>query len=188
MFVLHEQVPSLTRNIPFFDLFLNRESIETVVLMSNNKLYNGERMMKIEEFISTMTEWCEKTNNTYDFTIGKDMSVNTRITIDEEGFIWIRACESFKRVKTTVNVCDINEFRLSDFDEECFYVICNDDTGFEVHESEFYYCIDGQPSGWGSAVEHFTEFPRGEGYREEKERLDKLVSDWGKEHKTSDNS
>ena len=129
--------------------------------------------MKIEEFIEKLSDWCEKTTNTYDFTIGKDMSVNTKITVDEEGFIWIRAYESFKRVKTTVNVRDINEFRMSDFDEKCFYVICDDYTGFEVHDSEFYYCIDGQPSGYGDAVEHFTRFPRGEGYREEKERREK---------------
>ena len=37
MFVLYEQVPLLTRNFPFVDLFLNRESIETVVLLSKQQ-------------------------------------------------------------------------------------------------------------------------------------------------------
>ena len=65
------------------------------------------------------------------------MAVNTKITVDDDGFVWIREYESFKRVKTTVNVHDISEFRRDDMDEKCFYVICNDNTGFMIERVSF---------------------------------------------------
>ena len=117
--------------------------------------------MKIDEFITLFEEWCNKTNNADDFTVGKNMQINTKLTVDEGGFIWIRENELFKRVKTTVSVDDISEFRLLGYDEECFYIICSDNSEFEVRKNECYYCIDGKPSGWGSAVEHFEKFPDG---------------------------
>jgi hypothetical protein len=114
--------------------------------------------MDYETFSSKWNEFCEKTKNDYDMKIGNDMSINTRITIDENGDVWVRAYESFKRVKTTVNLKDVVEFRWPDYREvpDSFYIICNDYSGFEVEGLEIYYCIDGQPSGDGSATEHFA--------------------------------
>lgn len=98
--------------------------------------------------------------------LGKDMSVNTRLVIDEDGFIWIRDGGSgltWNRVKTNVNVLNIVEFRASDDDYTSFFVICNDNNGFsfvaEGEAGEIYYYENGEPSGRGTAFDHFSELP-----------------------------
>ncbi len=102
--------------------------------------------MDYETFSSKWNEFCEKSNNDDDMKLGNDMSINTRITVDENGDIWVRDRNSFKRVKKAVNIKDIVEFRWDDSCEEKFYIICSDYSGFEVHENEIFYCIDGKIS------------------------------------------
>ena len=116
--------------------------------------------MKIDEFVIQCKEWCNKTRND-SVSVGKDMHVNTKVTVDEDGVIWIRVYDTFKRIKTAVNVCNIIEFRLDDWNDGCFYIICSDDTGFEVCDEEIYYCVDGRPNGWGNVEEYFKRFPDG---------------------------
>lgn len=122
--------------------------------------------MTIDEFTENMGKWLEKEELTDYYSYGTDLSVNTEITVDSDGLIWINesagdyARLSFKRLKTTVNVSKVIEFRGSLYSKG-FYIICDDDTGFELRDDGIYYYIDGEPSGWGEAYEHFTRFPDG---------------------------
>ena len=98
-----------------------------------------------------------------DCTIGEDLSVNTRITVDSDGFIHVRDRNSFKRRKTSINVQDVVEFREDDFYTRdsanyTFYIIAKNDSGLQIECSEkieIYYCENGQTTEDGTAVEHF---------------------------------
>ena len=122
--------------------------------------------MKTAEFIENMKKWVEREKLVDNYSYGTDLSINTEITVDPDGVIWINEgagnphmC-SFRRVKTTVNVSKVVEFMGHEYFNS-FYIICDDDTGFELGEDGVYYYIDGEPSGWGEAYEHFTRFPDG---------------------------
>ncbi len=116
--------------------------------------------MQINEFIEELTKWIKKYDGLEDITVGKDKTINTRIVIDDKGVIWIREGYTWNRVKTSVNVENVIEFRASDDRFVCFFVICEDNTGFAFEsDGEIYYYVDGEPSGWGSAFEHFSKFP-----------------------------
>lgn len=125
--------------------------------------------MTTQEFIENFNKYCEKGFDDVDepLTIGSDFSIDKRIVIDEAGFVWLREQQSWKRIKTSVNVNNVIEFRRAE--QECwgFYIICSDDTGFNICSEgpvadpymEIYYYLDGKPSGWGTAIEHFKRFP-----------------------------
>lgn len=64
-------------------------------------------------FVKKLKEYLPE--NIYDCKIGTDMNVNTRVVVDEAGWIWVRDTESFKRKRTSVNVQDVVEFRRDDY-------------------------------------------------------------------------
>jgi len=131
--------------------------------------------MTTEEFITKFKKFSEDCfeDACYQPTIGSDSSINTEVFIDEEGFIWLRINRSWKRVKTSVNVNNVVEFRYSDTNqygyEKEFFIICTDDTGFSVIDGAFYYCVDSEPTYhtddegckvlYHNAVEYFEQFP-----------------------------
>lgn len=47
-----------------------------------------------DAFLQKLKEYLPE--NIYDCKIGTDMRVNTRVVVDEEGWIWVRDAESFK--------------------------------------------------------------------------------------------
>lgn len=118
--------------------------------------------MKTEEFLHNLKVWLEKVGYEDLYSYGCDMNINTDITIDADGYIYIkeyagsRGEMSFRRAKTTVNVNHVVEFR-GEVSLDCFYIICDDDTGLEIYRDGIYFCIDGSPSGTGTAFEHFYE-------------------------------
>ena len=127
--------------------------------------------MDIGSFLQNLKEYMPE--NIYDCKIGTDMRVNTRVVVDEAGWIWVRDAESFKRKRTSVNVQDVVEFRRDDYYTEygTFYIITTEDNGLEFSiekgfssqlDVEIYYCEDGKLSGYGTAVEHFSQFPAGD--------------------------
>ncbi len=122
------------------------------------------KIMYIDEFIVKLAEWIKKYPCFEGTTIGKDMSINSRIVVDEDGYIWIREDHfSWNRVKTNINVSNIVEFRASDNDIVCFYIICENNDGLAFEDEgdmgEIFYYVNGEPSGWGTVVEHFKKFP-----------------------------
>lgn len=135
---------------------------------------------KFEEKIRELCEFCG-----YDwYTVGHNLEINTYITINpDDGFLWFRENEeSFRRVKTTINIFEGYTFRKEIDPKNGFYLICPDDTGLHFYSDGIYYCIDGSPSGWGTVYEHFKRFPNGKGTKEEIERSRQMVIDWAKEH------
>ena len=123
----------------------------------------GSENMSTEEFISNFNKYCA--DHIEDLpTIGTDFSIDSQVLIDEEGVIWLREWNSWKRIKTAININNVIEFRHAEREEWGFYIICADDTGLNVCQEEpegaqFYYYIHAQPSGWGPATEHFKRFP-----------------------------
>ena len=120
--------------------------------------------MKTVEFLSKFEEFCSQLKSAEcTVTAGADIRRNTRIVIDEDGYFILREAESWKRVRTSVNVADVTELRFTDSEYEPagFFIICADDTGLmiDADEDEIYYYEDGAPSGWGSATEHFRRYP-----------------------------
>ena len=106
------------------------------------------------QFIKMFQEFEEefKSEGGYPLTISSDKSIDARIIIDEDGFIWIRDYESWRRAKTPINVQNIVEFRKSEIGG--YYIICDDDTGLSI-DDDIYYCIYGAPSGRGHAFGEF---------------------------------
>lgn len=108
--------------------------------------------METKEFIKQLKEAIEETQfgtNDY-FVAGDDMSINTSLTVDPDGYLWFldgSFYENFNRIKTNINVKDIIEIRKnpSEVYFTCFWVICNDNTGlcFDPERDEVYYCKDG---------------------------------------------
>ncbi len=121
--------------------------------------------MEVKEFISKYVKFFDKVIEQYSVSIGTDFSKNYRVLIDKEGFIWIRAFKSWKRVKTSVNINNVVEFRRGVEKDEGFYIICSDDTGLEVKINAFdgdldiWYCIDGKRNDIGTAFAYFNKFP-----------------------------
>ena len=98
-----------------------------------------------------------------DMSIGDDFSVNYHILVDNDGYIHLKQKHSFLRVKTSICIENI-EFRkeLPEVSEGSFYMINeNNALFFDGDEEEFYFYENGEPSGWGSAFDHFTKFPFG---------------------------
>lgn len=117
--------------------------------------------MTKDKFINTLKKWDKEYNDGNLIVVGS-LEEDGDVIVDDKGFIWINEFESWRRVKTSVNVTNIIAFRKSRYDNT-YYIICSDDTGFMVDNgTEFYYCIDGRPSGYGSAFNHFMEFPVGD--------------------------
>ena len=112
--------------------------------------------MDFTTFKNKLTEYLPEDT---ELTIGNDFGVNYSILVDTDGYIHIRKRESFLRVKTSICIKDI-EFRKDDHDENIFYLIAgNDGLEYFPMEDTFYFCENGEPSGWGTAFEHFTKFP-----------------------------
>ena len=104
-----------------------------------------------------------------DYTTGADLNYNYYINVDNDGFIVIRDGHpgydlTLRRVRTTVNVNDITEFRKDDVWDNTFYMLDRDCCGLWFSEDGVYYIYRGEASGWGTAYEHFTKFPNNEGF------------------------
>ena len=98
-----------------------------------------------------------------DISVGDDFSVNYDVLVDKDGYIHLKKQDSFLRVKTSLCINNI-EFRkeVPEIQENSFYMINqNNALYFDGDEIEFYFYENGEPSGWGSAYEHFTKFPFG---------------------------
>lgn len=124
--------------------------------------------MNTDDFIKQLKNHFPSRYDIYDSNIGTDMTVNTRIVIDDEGWIWLRASEALKRVKTNINVKDVVEFRkddyytsLEDIGMICFYVLTSTYDGLEFRIEKglagpylnIDYIEDGELQG--DAVDHF---------------------------------
>lgn len=141
--------------------------------------------MTYQEFEKSLLEIL---NDNSDITIGNDMSVNTRITVREDGQVFITEYEGFRRVETNININDIVERRKEvDYDE--YYFIDSNDRALAVdlNEDQLYYCFDGKPSGYGPAFDHFSRFPVDENHTdaqciEEKKNLYRTMLDYAKNH------
>lgn len=69
--------------------------------------------MEKEVFIQQLMEHLP--DDVYDCKVGMDMTINSRVVVDDDGWIWVREAESFKRRKTSINVSDVVEFRRDDY-------------------------------------------------------------------------
>lgn len=114
--------------------------------------------MTVSEFVDTFKEWVERYGYSDYYTIGTDFGDNFAVLVDEDGYIFMQEYESWRRVKTSVNVKNIVEFRKG-FNDQEFFIICADDTGFSVDSDGIYFCEEGRPSGWGNAFDYFMQFP-----------------------------
>lgn len=119
------------------------------------------------EFIAVLNNYLDKTGmsdgsyyNAY-LSVGDDKSINTAVYIDEEGFIWITANESVKRIKTSINVQDVVELRYSQFGNGGgrFFVICSNYAGLDFCEGEIGYFENGYYGKFNDAFEWFTNDP-----------------------------
>jgi len=115
------------------------------------------------DFITFKQTLIEHLPEETDIYIGNDFSINYHILVDEDGYIHLKKIDSFLRVKTSISIKNI-EFRkeLPEVRENSFYMI-NEENAlfFDGDEEVFYFYENGEPSGWGSAYEHFTRFPFG---------------------------
>jgi len=116
--------------------------------------------MDFTTFKQTLIEYLPEET---DISIGNDFSINYHILVDEDGYIHLKQRNSFLRVKTSICIKNI-EFRkeVPEVQENSFYMI-NEKNAlfFDGYEEEFYFYENGEPSGWGPAFDHFTEFPFG---------------------------
>ena len=113
--------------------------------------------MTYKEFESSLKEILD---NNSSITVGNDMSVNTRITVREDGQVFISEYESYRRVETNININDIVERRKEVFGERYYFIDLNNRAlAVSIDEDEVFYCVEGKPSGYGSAFEHFITFP-----------------------------
>ena len=99
-------------------------------------------------------------------TLKTPMRINkrdrSRIVIDKQGYIWIYEENGENCVRTTVNV-ENGKFKTTGCGgAEGFYFICEDGTGLHFAEEDIFYLINSEYSGWGSAFEHFKQFPDGD--------------------------
>ncbi len=113
--------------------------------------------MTYQEFAASVKEILQDDSP---ITVGNDMTVNTRITVREDGQVFITEADSFRRAETNININRITE-RRKETDWAFYYFIDDADRALAIdtEENEIYYCYHGQPSGWGSAFQHFTRFP-----------------------------
>ena len=118
------------------------------------------------EFISLLEEYLEKTGmscGNWDafLSVGDEENRNTTIYVDKEGFVWITADESVKRVKTSINVQDVIELRYSQYgsDDGRFFVICSNYEGLDFCEGEIGYFANGYYGDFHDAVDWFTANP-----------------------------
>ena len=95
-----------------------------------------------------------------DISIGNDFGINYHILIDNDGYIHLKQKYSFLRVKTSICIKNV-EFRKEVEDGSFFMINENNALFFCEDEEEFYFYENGEPSGWGTAYEHFTRFPFG---------------------------
>lgn len=126
--------------------------------------------MEKPEFISTMWDYYQESglgsganeHNVY-LTVGDERNANTNIFVDENGDIWVADYQSVKRVKTSINVEDVVEFRFdeygSDSIEPCFFIICKDYSGLMFCDKRIRYFEDGDYDHWKYAVDWFMEHP-----------------------------
>lgn len=92
-------------------------------------------------------------------TVGNDFSCNYHILVDEDGYIHLKGKYSFRRVKTSICIQDI-EFRneVPEFQRDAFFMINGDDAlCFDWYDEEFYFYKNAIRCG--SAFDYFTKFP-----------------------------
>lgn len=111
------------------------------------------------DFITFKNKLTEYLPDSSYITVGDDFDINYSILVDTDGYIHLRKNESYLRAKTSICINNI-EFRKDDHDENAFYIIAsNDALAYNPMEDTFYFWEDGEPSGTGTAFEHFSKYP-----------------------------
>lgn len=122
--------------------------------------------MKKGSFIELMKEYLYQTgmsegvyNNSY-FSVDDKKNKNTTIYVDEDNYVWLVSKDSVKRVKTSINIDNVEEFRYGQFgsNEGEFFVICNDNAGLHFLEGKIYYIFpNGYYGAYQDAIEYFEQ-------------------------------
>lgn len=78
--------------------------------------YGGKSIITITEFIEKMDKFISCTGMDglkYDkyLSVSEDKEINSSIFFDTEGQIWLAGQYSVKRIKTSINVSNVKEFR-----------------------------------------------------------------------------
>ena len=124
--------------------------------------------MTKKEFIDKMNEYLETTGLSEGafecyYTCGDEKNIDTTFYIDEVGDLYIRAEDSIIRIKTSINVKNVEEFRYSEWgSDECyFYIICDDYSGLYFSQNDVFYFENGslKYGEYKKAIEWFTEHP-----------------------------
>ena len=122
--------------------------------------------MERKKFLKLLNEFLDKTGmscgsfNKY-FSAGDEKDINTTIYVDEENNIWLTGDESIIRVKTSINIKNVIEFRYGQFgrDGGRFFIICDDNSGLDFCEGEIGFFVNGYYGEFKDALEYFTENP-----------------------------
>lgn len=126
--------------------------------------------MDTQEFLSTLWDYYQESGlgtgeneDSIYLTAGDERDANTNIYVDEYGDIWVADYKSVIRVKTSINVQDVVDFRFNeegaDSIEPCFFAICKDYSGLMFWDKRIRYFEDGDYDHWRFAVDWFMEHP-----------------------------
>lgn len=122
--------------------------------------------MTKEDFINTLEEYFEETGlsegafNSY-FSVSDQENINSTVFIDKNNDIWLTREESLIRVKTSINIDDVVEFRYSQFGSDVarFFVICNNNSGLDFCEGEVGFFENGYFGNFKDAIQWFIDNP-----------------------------
>lgn len=125
--------------------------------------------MEKEEFIKKCSSCFEKAGMSDGswsvfYTVGDDPDVNTTVFIDKEGFIFLTKENSVIRVKTSINVADIVDFRFDQFGQEeteRFFIICKDFTGLDFCRDTIGFFKNGEVGRFRDAFLWFSLYAAG---------------------------
>ena len=120
--------------------------------------------MTKQEFINTLEEYLEKTGmseGTFNafFCVSDQRNINSTIFIDDDNYIHLTPEGSINRVKTTININNVIEFRYSQFGEDGgrFFVICNDNSGLDFCEGDIGFFENGCYENFRDAFQYFEK-------------------------------
>ena len=120
--------------------------------------------MTKEEFINTLEEYLEKTGMSEGdfgayFSVGDKKNINTTIFIDDNNHIYLTPDESLNRIKTSICISNVREFRFSQFGEDGgrFFILCDDNSGLDFCEGEIGFFENGYYGNFKDAFQWFTK-------------------------------
>lgn len=122
--------------------------------------------MTRSEFIETLNDYLELSGMTGDGCLaGDDAKNNTSIYVDNENNVWLTGRESIIRIKTSINVDNVIEFRYDQFGPNgggCgvrFFIICKDYSGLDFCEGSINFFENGYVGDFRDALEWFEKNP-----------------------------